>query len=94
MYLVNEFKAFPRANVPLPSLLDFGEYPRLDERMVRQGALRMQSSQSWWALHPVGCHGGNWGASWVGIVSVVRMLVVVAIAVVHRGGGGHCHPCQ
>lgn len=30
-YLANELEAFPRANVPLPSLLDFGEYPRLDE---------------------------------------------------------------
>jgi hypothetical protein len=31
-YLANELEAFPRANVPLPSLLDFGEYPWLDER--------------------------------------------------------------
>jgi hypothetical protein len=31
MYLVNELKAFLQANAPLPSLLDFGEYPWLDE---------------------------------------------------------------
>ena len=31
-YLANELEPFPRANIPLPSLLDFGKDPRLDER--------------------------------------------------------------
>jgi hypothetical protein len=31
-YLANKLEAFPRADVSLPSLLDFGEYPWLDER--------------------------------------------------------------
>lgn len=30
-YLANELKAFSRANVPFPSIFDFGEYPWLDE---------------------------------------------------------------
>ena len=34
------------------------------------GHWHVQSSQ--WASYPIGCHGGNWGASWVGIVSIGR----------------------
>ena len=30
-YLTHELEAFPRANIPFSSLLDFGEYPWLDE---------------------------------------------------------------
>ena len=31
MLFRSELEAFPRANVPFPSLFDFGEYPWLDE---------------------------------------------------------------
>ena len=30
-YLANELETFPRANVPFPTLFNFGEYPWFDE---------------------------------------------------------------